>query len=501
MNWPPLHPDSSKAIAEVIQDALRTKPKDLLEFVSGKLQERSRIDPVAFEQTFLESKRKPRTYVLEDQCPLGVDPFAWVPMRYNDETILSMLTQRAGEIAADIVSTEAIDDTSFFLQRAITAYPELSYLRDSPQEKHAFQTFRAIYLACTGCSGVLEAGLDDADATLSFEPCKRLVQCARESFFEAGFIQSEGMLEAVMTCCLLRILGGHDGFQKRYGGGLTTPDSVIAYAIENEAGSLPSFQRLSEDYKALVVASLEVYFPLKTLVTTEAVAFYFSRVKEQLLPLPSGVPFCLSVMAAEHLVQSRTTSFTDEDIDLLRLGTQCLAAVEKLSAPRAYEMLLKKRAERFAMRLVRDDFTMRAIIRLSCFAGAEDKDSWNAMSIAVDSLDEHQKEIMKAELGRKDGISESPVFVLSGSREFLGSAKANPQVSNKSMVVMLARLLEDAAKTFDQLLNHKAVELRLGSLAALAKGYRSAGVPFEDTPYTLEEVGPGQVTVRVAGYS
>lgn len=496
MNWPQLSPECSKVLAEAMKDALHSKPKDLFEHVAQKLQDRSGLDPAEFKARFEECKRKPRTYVLEESCPLGQDPIAWVPMRYNDDTILSTLRQRAAELTSDVLHHEPLEDTASFLNSACVAFPELTYLRDSAQELVAFQTLRSIYFGCSGCPDVVEHGLDDADPALSFR-CGALVEFAREQLFEAAS-QNNADLDALIVFCILRILGDHGGFTKRYGRALSTPESAVLHAIENEPQSLPSYQRLAEGHQELIVSVLKIYFPLASLVSSEVAPAHFLQVKEALTQSEGGLAFFLAAIATEHMVKSRNILVTDEAVDLLRVGTENLASVEKYSASRAYELFLKKRAERHAWRLVKDDYMQRAIVRLCCFAGQEDDHAWSEVMKTVDDLPHHEKDVLKTELGRKDGLTWSPVYVPLGGSALLIEASANRQLTLRSAVRLLIRVFEDAARTFDRVLNQRMVKLRLEGFAMRARTYTGGG-PFEDIPFRFEELGPGLVAVHMAG--
>merc|ERR1712072_582263 len=122
------------------------------------------------------------------------------------------------------------------------------------------------------------------------------------------------------------------------------------------------------------------------------------------------------------------------------------------------------------------------------------------MIAAVEGLGNFENEILKAELGQKDGLAEVPVYVLCGAGALMGNAGANPDVGLQQAVTALCRAVDEATKSFGKVLNHKVVKLRLENLAARAAQYKAGGgSPFADTPFTLEEVGAGEVAVKVPG--
>lgn len=501
MNWPPITPDCSKAVSEVLRAAVRDKPQDLFEYVAQALENKSGMAPATFLADFDECKRKPRSYVLEEMCPPGQDPLTWVPMRYNDDTILSMLQARASNVSSDIVAEELVEDTQGLVARASCAFPELMYLKGSPElELVAAQTLRAVYLGCSGNANVAEQGLDDADAMLTFR-CRSLITCARTTLMPS---RSQAQVDALIVCSFLLVVGRHPGFQQRYGGGHRTPELAVVHALAHEPESLPSYACLAPPQRQLVLAALQCYFPMDMLLNAEVVPSQFAAVKDLLSLQESGVDFFLGVLAVEHIVRCRTVIVSDGDVELVVLASQCVNAVQKYTGVRAYELLLKKRAAFHSWRLVREDFLQRAIIRLCCSRGIDEDESWNEMQTAVMSLGDSSMEhnVLKIEIGQKDGISELPCYVLHGLGALMAAAGANPHVGLQQAVTALCRAIEDATKSFGKALgaNHKVVKLRLEAMASRAANYKAGGgPPFADTPLTLEEIGPGEIAVRVPG--
>jgi len=230
------------------------------------------------------------------------------------------------------------------------------------------------------------------------------------------------------------------------------------------------------------------------------VPIHFQRVKELLLPLDSGVGFFLSVAAIEFMVSMRNHLVTDELADIVRLGAQCLSSVEKHTGAKAYEQLLKKRAEKHAWRLVRDDFLLRAVVRLCCATRREDTEWWQQVEQVVETLGDVEKEVLKVELGRKDGISESPVLAMQGLSSYMVAALGNDSIDLKTAIKLVINIVEDVLR-----LNAKSnvtlrvMTLRMEPLAAVARDWRSGSVPFEATPHVITELGAGELSVQLMG--
>lgn len=496
MNWPSLSAECTHEIAEILEEAVRLKPKDLFEHVAARLQERSGLDPSDFEAQFLECKRKPRTYALEDVCPADQDPLVWVPMRYNDETIYQSLRTHSAEIVGDILSKSPLEGFAKVTEAAKAAFPELAYIRGTAEEITANQVLRVVYLGASASPDVLDEAEDSEDPMLVFR-CSGLLENLRTLF--KPLTHRQQLVEAVLVAGLLRVVGMGAAFRERYGGGATLPEPAVLNAIDNDPDALPSFQRLSAESQDLVIAVLQAWFPLDQLVLAEAVPAHLAKAKDTLLSLELGIAIFHCAIAMDHAVRCRSATSSGQIADLARLAGQAIVNCDKYAAPRAYEMYLKRRAERRQWWLAREDHLQKATIRLACALGFEDPDAWSATMEAVGELSEREKEALKTELGRKDGLAESPAYVLEGCGAFLAQAYANERVTLESAVKLLARILEDAGQTFDKTLKHKVIRVCMDGLSARARAHDEGDVSFQDLAFSLEEVAPGEVHVRVAG--
>mmetsp|Transcript_75260 Transcript_75260/g.121514 ORF Transcript_75260/g.121514 Transcript_75260/m.121514 type:complete len:501 (-) Transcript_75260:97-1599(-) len=499
MNWPALTPECSQAIAEVLKDVVQKRPKDLFEHVANQLQERSGLDREQFKASFEGYKRQPQTYVLEDRCPQDEDPLIWVPMRYNDDTILQKLRSRCVDLLQDVLSKEPLDNGRALFDNALVTFPELMYLRNSPEEDTAAQAFRAFALCTSGCPTALQDQLEDDDPNLSFR-CQALMESVKSSLLQP-FIGSSGItnkmlkLEAVLVCVTLRLLGGHAEWREKYGGGERVPEKAALHAIENCPQVLPSFVRLSESSKRQIVATLQAYFTMSRLLSTEIVPANFFALKDLLVPISDGIMFFLCVTAVEYLVECRTLQVPNEEADIVKLVSQCAPSIEKNSASRSYELYLRKRAERHQWRLMRDDFMFRAIIRLCCLMGSEDAALWTEMLNIVETLTDQEKEVLKNELGTKDGLTCTPVFLLGSGSELVKLGATNQKLPLKSIVRLVIRILEDAATSYDQVQSSQ-IRISLDALLPTARDF-AGGMLFEDTQYVLNQLGPTDVMLSV----
>eukprot|EP00931_Biecheleriopsis_adriatica_P021137 TRINITY_DN13913_c0_g1_i1.p1 TRINITY_DN13913_c0_g1~~TRINITY_DN13913_c0_g1_i1.p1 ORF type:complete len:514 (+),score=131.01 TRINITY_DN13913_c0_g1_i1:76-1617(+) len=504
MNWPALTPECSQAIAEVLKDAVQQRPKDLFGMVAAELERKSGIDPAEFANFFAECKQKPRKYVLEDRCPAEENPFDWVPMRYNDDTILHKLQNDASELFADIMSTEELPSGRELFDRASQAYPELSYLRDSPQEVEAMENLRGLALCCSGFPGALEeesgglSMLEDADASLTFR-CASLLAGVREHLLTpVAFASQEGMmssiekLEALMVFQVLCFIGQNQNFRQHYGFTSDQDPQVVAVAaVDNFIEAVPSFGRLPQASKVLIKSVLQAYVPFCWLLHAEALPVHFLSQKEWIAKTEGGLLFALAAAALQYIPSQRTVQAPPETQDLIRVVGTCLPNVEKNSASRAYELYLRKRAERHQWRLMRDDFMHRSIIRLCCMVGIEKTSTWNEIEALVESLSDKEKQVLKSELGEKDGIACVSGYVLTGISKLLAQVFNNERLNLRSGVRLVIRLLEALVQSYDGT-GMPVIQVDLEALIARARDY-SGGPLLEDTPMTFRSFGQGRL--------
>jgi len=329
--------------------------------------------------------------------------------------------------------------------------------------------------------------------------CEALAREARETLLQPA--RDPEVLETLVVFSVLRALGAHDAFRSRHGGTDRGPEEAVLRAIDNEERALPSFHRLSAKQKAIIKASLRAFFPVSMLVSTEAVPAQFAKAKEHLASCEGALGFHSCALVIDHMVRCRSALIRDDAVDFVRLATQCIASLETYSAPRAYEMFLKKRAERHSWRVVRDDHALKSIVRLCCLAGLDDTDAWNRMMSAVEQLPEREQEVLHTELGRKDGCVDSPAYVLLGAGEFMRCACSSQALGATPSLLFLARILEESSRHFDHTVhpNTSMVTIDMSTVARYVKKYTPGGAPFEDTAFSIEEAGPAFAFLRLAG--
>jgi len=490
MNWPPLTPECSQAVADVLKDVAQQRPKDLFGFVIAEFEKKSTLDPSEFEAHFLECKRQSRTYVLEDRCPANEDPMVWVPMRYNDDTVLKQ-QKLAHELWMDVLSVEELPTGKELFDRALVAYPELNYLRDSPAEATAAQVVRGLCLCCSGCPTALETSLEDDSNVLTFW-CKGLLMGTKTSLLEPLALSQEDPsakiegIEGILLFVVLRLLGGHEAFCRYYGLSPEDPSAAAVAILTHTPEAMPSVKRLPASSRTLLLASLRAYLPFHMILGSEMIPWHMLELKESLVPC-QGLLFLLTALAVEYTASQRLVQVAPEIADVVRIVSASAPSIEKHSASRAYELYLRRRAECHQWRLVRDDFRHRAVIRLCCMAGTETK-AWEEIKKGVEGLPEAARGRIENELGLKDGVTSMPAFVLDGASQFMMQVGSNPHLDYQSGVHLLARVLEELAGKYDETAVPQ-LQVQMSDLAAKAQGH-DGSTPLQDLSFSVEEVGP-----------
>eukprot|EP00928_Gymnodinium_smaydae_P098912 TRINITY_DN9308_c3_g1_i1.p1 TRINITY_DN9308_c3_g1~~TRINITY_DN9308_c3_g1_i1.p1 ORF type:complete len:502 (+),score=101.24 TRINITY_DN9308_c3_g1_i1:1777-3282(+) len=485
MNWPALTAECSSAVDEALRNAVREKPQDLFEYVAKQLSDKSGLDPTTYESHFEECKRKPRVYVLEEFCPPTQDPFSWVPMRYKDDTILSMLEHKALKVIDEILSPTPVPDLKEMDVAVIAAYPELMYVRGCAEETMACQALRALHFLCSASNNeTLFPSMKDADAQLTFH-CEEMVSKLRGSGLCGSVIKDSVLLDALIVCQMLTVVGGHEGFRQRYGGEQGSPADAILYAVEHEAKALPSYRRLNDLGKKLVVAALRGHVPLAQVIVGESTPAHHGVAKEVLLPLgEDGLKFFVASLMAGHILANRETLVMDEDAQLVLLAAQSFLDIERASPQRACELYLKRRAEKHSWRLIKDDHPQRALVRLCCLAKSENPEVWNSLQSAYLALDDASLQLLSVELGRKDGILDFPVIVPHGASGFVSGACAEGGAGAEAALQVLVKVLSIATGFVSG--NEKVIRLDFTGISeCLSANGALIGVPFEEMPLNV----------------
>lgn len=499
MNWPPLSSETSKELARIIQEAVQQKPKNLLEHVAAELQAASGWDTASYEKRFEECKRIPRKYVLEDRCPSGQNPFVWVPMRYSDETILEQLRREARDFSAAVLGCVPVSREAL-LNHARVAYPELAYFPEGSEgQRRADSALLAVYLTLTGAAVDTARDHPEMDGPLLLWARERLQQ---------GLQKSGELLDALVICALLGLLEYSEGFCAAYGEGGVVASEAVLRALRRSPGALPSFRRLPSHLQTLAEAVRSTSLPFEDFLAAEAIPAHLASVKENLGPLESGVTFLLCSLAIERVVAAAVAPpGQGSRVELVKLGAQAVAAVEKYSAQKAYELFLKKRAEQVEWRLIRDNALQRAVVRVCCMAGLETKEEWDEVEAAMKHLSETEREVFQREVGQKDGTpggpaaEKGPTFVLAGASLYLRRARLNPfaeALFPGPALKVLVRILEEATRSYASS-KERVLRLSLYALASFAEKYTGNGATsFEDVFFLLEET-PAGIAVRVTG--
>eukprot|EP00439_Symbiodinium_sp_Y106_P065923 s1908_g10.t1 len=384
----------------------------------------------------------------------------------------------------DVLSVEELPTGKELFDRALVAYPELNYLRDSPAEATAAQVVRGLCLCCSGCPTALETSLEDDSNVLTFW-CKGLLMGTKTSLLEPLALSQEDPsakiegIEGILLFVVLRLLGGHEAFCRYYGLSPEDPSAAAVAILTHTPEAMPSVKRLPASSRKLLLASLRAYLPFHMILGSEMIPWHMLELKESLVPC-QGLLFLLTALAVEYTASQRLVQVAPEIADVVRIVSASAPSIEKHSASRAYELYLRRRAECHQWRLVRDDFRHRAVIRLCCMAGTETK-AWEEIKKGVEGLPEAARGRIENELGLKDGVTSMPAFVLDGASQFMMQVGSNPHLDYQSGVHLLARVLEELAGKYDETAVPQ-LQVQMSDLAAKAQGHDGSTPLQEQLP-------------------
>jgi hypothetical protein len=213
-------------------------------------------------------------------------------------------------------------------------------------------------------------------------------------------------------------------------------DDALTHILSNTPRVLPSFARLSDEFKNLIMMSLRTKFNFGQFLQAENLPVQLVGVQNFLgLKLgPKGLAFYLFHILVDMagVGGARTLEgsafMTETNYQNFRLGLECLLmlADPRVSATEVYNTFLTRRAE--AQGLGSLPFS-RALCRLACLTRSFTEADGFVVAEGWKGLEEDVKARLKEYL-EMDGISDvkTPAFLLYYGPAFLCNARDNPHV-------------------------------------------------------------------------
>jgi len=474
--------DSFKAVITVQLGSLTTLAKEF-------------FGSVAFQDMPL------KLHKVDDEEAL-VMPKVWIPV--NNPALLESLKNQSKVLASDLLKKRISEDN--FKDRISQIFPELSYFNAADYHEKRDQTFGAMLSVYWLITGQHEAFIREQkhDGQLSRQSWAWI----QEWLAQTVKLSTEEAVDATLVFMAVHALGKIKEFRDELVPGPSLDahmhDIALAQILEGRPEVVPSFHRLSNKYRDLIVDSLRVDLQFSQFLQAEATPANLVVMKEKLRPhRDEGFAFfCFRIfvqMCGKLGYKSLKCSlFMDESqFQRFRPGLDALQQLRTLDAAQAYNSFLLLRGSKAMSRFASPEH--QALARLLCLGSAYDHYGGHSICDAFDELTDLERRELTQWLN-SDGISHQPGYVLCDAPAVLQNAKVNRAVGLASALRMLIKVQRALAKTPAADNASSNVVVHLGNLADWAKDAGPEHGDFLQAVLSLRAEGQGEaraVTVLV----
>lgn len=427
-----------------------------------------------------------------------VVPKMWIPV--TNQSILNELAEKGKLLAKELLAGQ-ISERPFNV-RMLRAFPELSYFNTNAEDKR-LQTQCAMLAVFWLLMGQHEAFIraQSEEERLSQQSWAWIQEWMRETVK----LRNEEAVDAILTFMAIHALGKVKDFQEELAPEFdaTRHDLALAHILRTKPEVVPSFMRLQQKYKSLIIDSLSVDFQFSQFLQAENVPANLVVVKEKLAPHgDEGFAFfCFRIfvqMCGKQGAKSLQGSLfmTEYQFQRFRPGLDALQKLKTNEAATAYNAFLLLQGSKALSRFASSEH--QALARLLCLGSATDHASGDSLREAFDALPSAER----AQLARwlvADGIQHKPGYVLCNAPDLLLRAQANPCVGLTNALRMMVRVQERCDVSASMRFNIVKVYVHLTELASWAQDCSVAG-DFENARLEVrsEDLGDTRVfTVEV----
>jgi len=445
---------------------------------------------VAFQDMPLKMQRVDDTEAL-------VIPKVGIPV--NDSSLLNSLRGAGLDLAGDLLKKKIAEDN--FKDRISSVFPELSYFNTTDYHEKRDQTFAAMLSVYWLITGQHEAFIREqkVDSQLSRQSWAWI----QEWMAQTVKLSTEKAVDATLAFMAIHALGKIKEFRDELVEGPTFEDHMhdiaLAQILKDRPEVVPSFLRLDEKYKDLIVDSLRVDLQFSQFLQAEATPANLVVMKEKLKPhRDEGFAFfCFRIfvqMCGKLGSKSLKGSlFMDESqFQRFRPGLDALQQLRTLDAADAYNSFLLLRGSKAMSRFASREH--QALARLLCLGSAYDHHGGHSICDAFDELTDQERRQLTPFLN-SDGISHQPGYVLLHAPLVLQNAKNNRAVGLASALRMLIKVQQALDATPAAYGASSNVVVHLGKLADWAKDAGPEHGDFLQAPLALRAEGSGEARV------
>jgi hypothetical protein len=416
----------------------------------------------------------------------------WQPL--NDQSVLDSLSDEAYQLITDTMHSSVREPA--FLKRLPQVFPELKYLQstEDPLSKRLSKETLLALLTTYWVVSNQESSFtrsQEAEKKLSGESWKGI----RELMDRSTLSSNPDGVNAILTVMAIHALGKLPKFRQQLAPEATNSQQVMSKVFEANPKVLPSYWRLSPQYRHLVQECLTRPFDFGQFLDAELVAGSLTSLKDMLQQDRQGD---LKPEAYIHLymfsvfgqmsaclsgVQSLEGSLcmTQEKWTEFKVGLEAIEGLEQEREAVIYERFLQAKSRQMGLPW-RHDKESQALVRVACLCGISDPNLALKVQQEFESLDQEEYASLVRHL-TADGFVQKPGFILKSARAYLESALANQQVGLLPALRILNKVYQQVAKDFARS-SRPVVTINFERLATFAKNF-TGSVTFQDLPFEM----------------
>ncbi len=220
-------------------------------------------------------------------------------------------------------------------------------------------------------------------------------------------------------------------------------DKILQELLEKNPEISPSFQKLDNNYKELILEWLKVEFNLWQFIQWENLPANLSKLKEvnneEALKWYLLHIFYDIAGVAWHIVQNWSPVITEETYQWFNLSIESLKGLQKWEDEKAvYNNYLKQRAEKLWFNI--NNKEDRALTRISCMLRYFDEKESEILKDVFNSLEENTKNILIEELN-KNWIDDSAILLYYSPALLVNILNNNSITDDKEKISLWLKIL------------------------------------------------------------
>lgn len=429
--------------------------------------------------------------------PIGwVIPKVWTPIKRRE--ILEHYTNLGNSLAKELLTQPTRLSEEAFRNRVTRAFPELSYFNAGSNAGNGERTLAVngertlgallsiFWLVSDQHHLFIRGQIQEEQLTPeSWSSIRRWMT-------ETIKLTTEDAVDAMLVFMAIHALGKIPEFRAELAQEFNDPnlhDVALAHVLKTNSEVVPSFSRLNEKYKQLIIDSLSVDFQFSQFLKAENVAANLGVVQDKLKTHDedSFGFFCFRIfaqMCGKSGWKPHTGSLfmTESEYRRFLPGLDTLVKLRTLDAGDAYSSFLLEKgwsSVKFASP------EHQALSRLLCLGSASEHQGFGDELIQAFKSMNQEKKAKLMEWLIADGINRRPGYVLCDAPTLLENAHSNLAVGLSEALEMMVRVQSRCA-ALDLVRGRSSPAKVLVHLGELATWAKEAAPPLQFSQAGLE---------------